>query len=128
MLTLHDVYEIVNDDRKLGQWLAKYKILVPAAAECPKCGARMRFAEHRGRPGMTCSSKDCRKRVSAVAGGILEGSQLSPKDFLLLAYFWAHDCGGVRSVEMLGHSSATVAIGLLVQAVCVLNQQDATVC
>ena len=27
----------------------------------------------------------------------------------MLAYFWAHDCGGLRAKEMLGHSSTTVA-------------------
>jgi len=35
--------------------------------------------------------------VSAGSGGILEGSRLSEKEFLILAFFWAHDSGGVRA-------------------------------
>ena len=127
MLSLYDLLEIVEDERKLQKWLEKYKIVIPRVAECPSCGSRMREADNRGKPGWMCSSKDCRRRVSNVSGGILEGSNLSPKQFLMLAYFWAHDCGGVRAVEMLGHGPTTVAGWSARFRQCVLNQQDATV-
>jgi len=44
-----------------------------------------------------------------------------------LAYFWAHDCGGVRAQTMLGHSSTTVAAWSARFRQCVLNQQYASI-
>ena len=69
----------------------------------------MRAAVHRGKAGFMCSDKGCRTKVSAVSGGLLEGSHLSEKNLLLLMYFWAHDCAGTRAEEMLGHGSKAVA-------------------
>ena len=91
------------------------------------CGAEMIPDTHRGKVGMRCPKKGCQRRVSGAAGGLLEGSNLSEKEFLMLAYFWAHDCGGLRAKEMLGHSSTTVATWSVRFRLCVLNQQDATV-
>ena len=57
----------------------------------------------------------------------LEGSHLTPKELLVLAYYWAHDCAGLRAENMLGHSPTTVASWSARFRQCVLNQQDATV-
>ena len=65
----------------------------------------------------------CRTRVSAVSGGLLEGSHLSEKNLLLLMYFWAHDCAGTRAEEMLGHGSKAVAEWSARFRQCVLNEQ-----
>ena len=126
MLTLYDLLEIVGNDKKRRKWMEKYKIIVGCRL-CPACGTSMLPDTHRGKSGMRCSNTKCRKRVSAVCGGLLEGSNLSEKEFLMLAYLWAHDCSGVRAENMLGHSSATVASWSARFRQCVLNQQDATV-
>lgn len=126
MLTLYDLLEIVGNDQKRSKWMLKYKIAARAGA-CPACGAEMVPDTHRGKVGMRCPKKGCQRRVSGAAGGLLEGSNLSEKEFLMLAYFWAHDCGGLRAKEMLGHSSTTVATWSARFRQCVLNQQDATV-
>ena len=127
MLSLYDVLEIVRDERKLSQFLRKYKIYCDKMSECPTCGSSLRADVHRGRPGLRCSSKACQKRVSSTSTGLLEGAKLSPGQWLMLAYFWAHDCAGERSVGMLWHSSATVADWSSRFRQCVLNQQEATV-
>ena len=72
---------------------------------------------------MGLSDKGCRTRVSAVSGGLLEGSHLSEKNLLLLMYFWAHDCAGTRAEEMLGHGSKAVAEWSARFRQCVLNEQ-----
>jgi len=96
MLTLYDVLELANDEEKLRKWMTKYKIVAPVG-ECPSCGAAMKPSEHMGKPYYRCTSTDCRMRVSAASSDLLEGSKLSAKEFLVLAYFWAHDCGGIRA-------------------------------
>ena len=126
MLTLYDVLEVAGDDVKRRKWMQKYKMVTDCSV-CPACGAAMVKDTHRGKAGMRCSKKACRRRVSSVAGGLLEGSQLSQKEFLLLTYFWAHDCAGERAQTMLGHSPVTVATWSARFRQCVLNQQDATV-
>ena len=83
MLTLYELFDIVNDDRKLSKWLEKYKIVVSSDAKCPSCGARLREAAHRGKPGWKCTDKQCSRRVSAVTGGLLEGAHISPKELLV---------------------------------------------
>ena len=75
MFTLYDLLEIVGDDKKLGNFLRKYNIQRDTVTECPKCGSVLPPAAHRGNPGMVCSSKACRKRVSAASTGLLEGSK-----------------------------------------------------
>ena len=70
------------------------------------CGVKMKIATHRGKAGFRCTARPCGKRLSSVSGGLLEGSHLSEKEFLILAFFWAHDCAGVRAEEMLGQEAA----------------------
>ena len=127
MLTLYDVLSIVDDDVKRKKWLLKYGILrstPPGGHICPDCGAKMKVATHRGKAGFRCTARPCGKRLSSVSGGLLEGFHLSEKEFLLLAFLWAHDCAGVRAEEMLGHASETVAEWSARFRQCVLNQQD----
>ena len=109
MLTLYELFDIVNDNRKPFKWLGKYKIVASSDAKCPSCGARLREAAHRGQPGWKWTDKGCSRRVSAVTCGLLEGAQISPNELLVLMYFWAHDCGVDSAMEMLGHSPTTVA-------------------
>ena len=126
MLTLYELLEIVGDDGKRKKWLKKYKIATPTT-DCPSCGAQMGAYTHRGKPTMRCTSRPCRRIVSNVSEGLLAGSHLSEKEFLLLAYFWAHSCGGCRAENMLGHSHTTVAAWSARFRQCVLNQQDASI-
>ena len=125
MLTLYDLLDIIGDDQKRLKWLMKYKI-VTTCSECPSCGGVAEAYSHRGKQCMRCCNRPCRKIVSNASGGLLAGSHLSEKEFLLLAYFWAHDSAGLRSEHMLGHSSATVAAWSARFRQCVLNQQDAS--
>jgi len=80
MFTLYDLLEIVGNEGKLSKFLLKYNIQRDIERECPKCGAHMRPAQHRGKPGMMCSSKACRKRISDASTGLLEGA----KDLFIL--------------------------------------------
>ena len=65
------------------------------------CGAVMREDTHGGKAGMRCSKKARQRRVSSVSGGILEVSHLTPKELLVLAYYWANDCAGLRAENLL---------------------------
>ena len=104
--------------------MQKYKLAADSSL-CPACESPMVKDTHRGKEGMRCSKTTCRRRVSSVSGGILEGSHLSQKEFMMLAYFWAHDSAGLRAEKMLGHSPTTVAAWSARFRQCVLNQQDA---
>jgi len=88
-----------------------YGVLRDPPSECAKCGSGLRASEYRGKPGLVCANQKCRARVYGVVGGLLEGSKLSLKEFVFLAYWWAHDCAGNRAVHMLGHGSETLALG-----------------
>ena len=122
MLTLYDLLEILEDEGKRRKWMQKYK-LAADSSPCPACESPMVKDTHRGKEGMRCSKTTCRRRVSSVSGGILEGSHLSQKEFMMLAYFWAHDSAGLRAEKMLGHSPTTVAAwcGLTLRAVYTLT-------
>ena len=89
----------------------RYRIYLPVPVECSKCGGKLKDCVYRGKASWVCCDQQCRARVSAASQGLLEGSHLSGKEFLMLLYFWAHDSGGVtarvRAEEMLGHGHST---------------------
>ena len=125
MLTLFDVLALCEDEERLREWLRSYGVLSVKATKCVKCGSSMKDCVYRGKPHVVCSDQKCRAKVSDVVGGLLEGSKLSYKQFLLLVYWWAHECGGERAENMLGLSHVTVVSWSARLRQCVLNQQAA---
>lgn len=128
MLTLYDVLAIADDPVKLKGFLEKYGLVSTKPAACTKCGGPMATKNYvyRGRHHYRCGDRACAHRMYPTADGILDHCRLSAKEWLLLAYFWAHDCAGLRSRFMLGHGSETVAHWSSRFRQCVLNQQAAT--
>ena len=98
-----------------------YGVLRGPPSDCSKCGSSLKASVYNGKPGLVCSNQKCRKRVHAAVGGLLEGSKLSLKEFVLIAYMWAHDSAGTRAVHMLGH--ATNAEWSSRFRVCVMNYE-----
>ena len=109
MLTIYDVLNLCGDETKLREWLMSYGVLREPPSDCSKCGSSLKASVYNGKPGLVCSNQKCRKRVYAVVGGLLEGSKLSLKEFVLIAYWWAHDSAGTRAVHRLGHATNTIA-------------------
>ena len=87
MLTICDVLDLSGDETKLREWLMSYGVLREPPSDCSKCGSSLKASVYNGKPGLVCSNQKCRKRVYAVVGGLLEGSKLSLKDFVLIAYW-----------------------------------------
>ena len=85
MLTLFDVLDLCNDDGKLREWLRGYGVLVEPPFKCSKCSSGLKASVHRGKPGLVCTNQKCRLRVAAVVDGLLEGSKLSLKQFVLFS-------------------------------------------
>ena len=126
MLTLYDVLDLCGDESKLHEWLRGYGVLPAKRETCEKCGSSLNDCVRNGKAGMVCSNQGCRARLSAVGGGLLEGSKLSLKQFVLLTYWWAHDSAGIRAEHMLGHGPVTVADWSARFRQCVLNEQAAS--
>ena len=59
------------------------------------------------------------------SSSILDSSNLTFKQWLYIAYFWAHDCAGLRSVNMLGLTAPTVSSWSLRFRICVMNWEAA---
>ena len=102
MLTLFDVPALCEDEEGLQEWLRSYGVFRVKATKCVNCGSSMKDCVYRGKPHVVCSDQKCRAKVSDVVGGLLEGYKLSYKQFSLLVYWWAHECGGERAENMLG--------------------------
>ena len=113
MLTIYDVLEIWSDEYKLQDWLKGYRVLPGKPECCVKCASPLKNCNYRGNNAMVCTKKGCRARVPAVGCGILEGVKLSLKQFVMLAYWWAQDCSGIRSENMLGMTLIQWLIGVL---------------
>ena len=106
MFSLWELESICVDDVRLRVFLQQYGVLKDVK-KC-SCGGSL------GAPsqvGLTSYQRCalCKKKIYAKCNSILEGSKLSLKQWVYMAYFWAHDAAGQRSVHMLGLSSATVA-------------------
>lgn len=72
-MTLYDVLDIADDERRLQKYLEGYGIVVKPPVQCPKCGAKLKACTYRGKAGKVCTAQGCRARVSAVSNGLLEG-------------------------------------------------------
>lgn len=106
------------DEEKLEAFLCKYGV-ERKVSKCP-CGGSLSYSCKDG-PSSYRRCYKCRKKIYAKASSLLEGSHLTTKQWLYLAYFWAHDCAGERSVSMLGLSKQTVAVWSQRFRVCVMN-------
>jgi len=106
MLSLFDLEVLCKDEGNLREFLEKYGVLRDDRS-CP-CGGALSDVCHTGSSAYRRCYK-CRKKIYGKSSSILEGSHLTLKQWLYLAYFWAHDCAGERSVSMLGLGKATVA-------------------
>ena len=73
MFTVYELLEVVGSDLKRKKWMQKYNMTSDCSV-CPACGGPMAPDTHRGKQGMRCTNTACRKRVSSVSGGLLEGS------------------------------------------------------
>jgi len=111
MLSIYEVIKLCDENSKIREWLRGYGVVRNPPSECAKFGSWLRASECRGKPGLVCANQKCRVRVYGVVGGLLEGPKLSMKEFVFLAYCWAHDCAGNRAVHMLGYGSETKALG-----------------
>lgn len=121
MFSLFDLQELCQDEAKLRKFLTKYGVLA-AGATCA-CGKPLtaKWFYDRGSAYRRCSSQDCRRKVYGKADGILEGSNLSLKQWAHLAYFWAHNCAGVRAQHMLCLDDHTVSVWSERFRICVMN-------
>jgi len=75
------------------------------------CGHSLRdkwYTDH-GSAYRRCADRSCNRKVYGKADGILQHSHLYLKEWVHMAYFWAHNSGGDRAVDMLGLSKPTVA-------------------
>ena len=68
---------------------------------------------------------NCRWKIYGKSFSILESSTLSLKHWIHLAYFWAHDCAGNRSVSVLGMIHTKVVTWSQRSRVCVMNCEAA---
>ena len=123
MLTIYDVFELCSDEKRLQEWLQSYGVLQRMASVCEKCSSAMKDCDYRGKPGKVCSNQKCRARSSGQPGSVLEHCKLTHRQFVLLVYWWAHDCAGIRAEHMLGHGPVTVADWSARLRICVMNQQ-----
>ena len=128
-LTLFELCDICDNDKKLQKFLEKYKIWGLPPTECDVCGTTLPTVpvERKGRPVYRCTKKSCRREMPASSGGILESSHLNPATFLHFLYFWAHDCAGERLETILGIGHTTVSLLSSRLRLCVANEQAATV-
>ena len=100
MFSLFDLQELCHDEDKLRNFLTKYGVL--ARAPTCHCGKPLKpkWFYDRGSAYRYCSSRACNRKIYGKSNGILEGSKLSLKQWTHLAYFWAHNSGGVRAEHM----------------------------
>ena len=87
MFTLFDVLALCEDEQRLQEWLRSYGVLSVKATKCVKCGSSVKDCVHRGKPHVVCTDQKCRAKVSAVVGGLLEGSKLSYSRLVCLFLF-----------------------------------------
>ena len=121
MFSLFDLEALCEDEIKLRKFLESYGVLREPACECG--GSLGELCKNGPSSYRRCT--DCRKKIYGKAFSILESSTLSLKQWIHLAYFWAHDCAGNRSVHMLGISHTTVATWSQRFRVCVMNWEAA---
>ena len=122
MFSLFDLESLCSDEGRLRVFLEKYGVL-RKVLKCP-CGGSLSAPCKNGTSSYRrCLA--CRKKIYAMSSSLLEGSHLTPKQWIFLAYFWAHDCAGERAVSMLGLSKPTVAEWSQRFRVCVMNWEAA---
>ena len=121
MFSLFDLQELCHDEDKLRNFLTKYGVL--ARAPTCHCGKPLKpkWFYDRGSAYRYCSSRACNRKIYGKSNGILEGSKLSLKQWTHLAYFWAHNSGGVRAEHMLALDDHTVSAWSERFRVCVMN-------
>jgi len=129
MFTLFDLESLCTDEAKLTSFLEKYGLLSPAAAvsSCTSCdGPVSDVVFRRGKPHVRCKRKGCQVWIPTCSGSLMEASRLTNKQLIYLFFFWAHDCAGDRSTNMLGLSHTTVAQWSQRLRVCVANAEAAS--
>ena len=122
MFSLFDLESLCSDEAKLRKFLEEYGVLREVLV-CPCGGSLSDFCKTGSSSYQRCLS--CRKKIYGKSSSILEGSHLTLKQWVYLAYFWAHDCAGERSVSMPALSDHTVAAWSLRFRVCVMNWEAA---
>ena len=102
MFTLFELQELCADEEKLSAFLTKYGVLAPAKT-CT-CGHALadKWYTDRGSAYCRCADRSCHRKVYGKADGILQHCHLSLKEWVHLAYFWAHNSAGGRAEDMLG--------------------------
>jgi len=121
MFSIFDLEDLCSDDEKLRAFLDKYGVL--AAPKSCSCGKPLKPSVYydRGSAYRQCTDRSCNKKVYGRCDGILESSHLSLKQWVYLAYFWAHNSAGSRAEMMLGLSAPSIATWSERFRVCVMN-------
>ena len=121
MFSIFDLESLCSDEVKLAAFLTKYGVL--AAPKSCGCGKPLtpKVYYDRGSAYRRCSDRSCNAKVYGKCDGILEHCHLTMKQWVYLAYFWAHNSAGSRAEAMLGLGAKTTAAWAERFRICVMN-------
>jgi len=120
--TVSEIVSLGNDYAALLAFLASFNILeVP---QCCDCGGALSAGRRRGRPGLRCRQKGCRRWISVRSGTVLEQHQKPLGSWLLVVYLWAVQTCFSAAVALSGLSKASVAKIFLLLGLCAKRYCD----
>jgi transposase-like protein len=94
---------ILIDETNCINWMLENGVL-DRVTRCPVCDGDVRLSEKL----YHCRSRNCRKKVSVLAGSFFAGSRLKCNEILLFGYYWLGGCSHSQLSKFTGFGRATV--------------------